>query len=514
MACYCRVSTGKVEQIESLANQEAYFKDYAKRNNYLLHKIYADKGISGKQMKNRVEFQKMLVDARQGKFDILAVKDISRFARNTLDFLEAFRELKNMNIGIIFTNNNLGSNDPEFVLTILASLAQNESAAMSERIKFGKRINAKKGKVPNFVFGYDKVDTFTLVINEEESKVVKKMYDLYLNEGYGTLRVAEYLNDKGILTKKNQVANWYQKTVADILKNPIYTGKIINGKTEIADFITGRRITKDESEHIIVERPELRIVSDEEYNNVQEELRKRSKAFNPANKARRNSTKYPFSNLIICEDCGYTFRRLTRQYSPTGKIYKRWCCSIRNAKGKNACPNKIVIDEGELLEYIRDFLNDTIMNQEEAIKRVLREVDVMVKDKFKDIDFDEESLNKEINKLKAKRQRCTSLYIKGIVPEEEVDMLLLEINEDMKLTELRLTQVKNNSNLVGDINKEIHKYFNSLKDLVQISNWTNVDLKKIIDNISVNHKGEIDVNLKLYKGADLPITVPFCKDRS
>ncbi len=221
MACYCRVSTDKEEQLQSLAKQKEYFTKFAENNGYELYEIYADEGISGKRAKNRPKFQQMLEDARCNKFEVLAVKDISRFARNTVDFLESFRELKSLGIKVRFTNNNLGSDDPEFVLTVLASIAQEESAKLSERVKFGKAVNAKKGRVPNFVFGYNKVDTFTLEINEYEADVVRKMYELFLEEGYGTLKIAEYLNAKGILTKKKQQANWYQKTVVDILKNPI-----------------------------------------------------------------------------------------------------------------------------------------------------------------------------------------------------------------------------------------------------------------------------------------------------
>ena len=160
MAAYCRVSTDKEEQLQSLAKQKEYFNKFATDKGYELYAIYADEGISGKQIKKRIKFKEMIEDAKKKKFEVVAVKDISRFARNTVDFLEAVRELKSIGVKVLFTNNNLGSDDPEFVLTVLASIAQEESSKLSERVKFGKAINAKKGRVPNFVFGYNKVDYF------------------------------------------------------------------------------------------------------------------------------------------------------------------------------------------------------------------------------------------------------------------------------------------------------------------------------------------------------------------
>ena len=141
MACYCRVFTDKEEQLQSLAKQKEYFGKFATDNSYELYDIYADEGISGKQVKKRIKFQEMLEDARQKKFEVVAVKDISRFARNTVDFLEAVRELKSIGVKVLFTNNNLGSDDPEFVLTVLASIAQEENQKLSEHIKFRKVIS-------------------------------------------------------------------------------------------------------------------------------------------------------------------------------------------------------------------------------------------------------------------------------------------------------------------------------------------------------------------------------------
>ena len=174
IAAYCRVSTEKEAQIDSLEKQIEFFNEFTKKNGYELYKLYADEGISGKQIKHRKQFQQMMIDAKAKKFDKVVVKDVSRFARNTVDLLQSVRELKSYGVQVDFLNNGeVMEGGSEFILTILGAMAQQESANMSKRVKFGKDITAKKGRVPNLVFGYDKIpdERYTLKINEEEAKI-------------------------------------------------------------------------------------------------------------------------------------------------------------------------------------------------------------------------------------------------------------------------------------------------------------------------------------------------------
>ncbi len=308
----------------------------------LTNPIYTGKIINGKEevedflkIKKRESFQKLMEDAKKGEFNIVIVKDISRFARNTVDFLQSIRQLKALGIETIFlTSNQTVLGNSEFVLTIFGALAQEESANTSKRVKFGKKINAEKGRVPNFVYGYDKIkgDYFNLTINEKEAEVVKKIFNLYLNEGNGANKIAQILNSEGYKTKRN--CNWSQNAISRILTNPIYTGKIINGKEEVEDFLTGVRKKKDSEYWHIIEKPELSIINNEDFEKVQAILKKRNIDFN-LNK-QRESNKHLFSTLIRCSCCGYSFRRLERVYRNT---YIKWVCSGRNAKGRDSCPN-------------------------------------------------------------------------------------------------------------------------------------------------------------------------------
>ena len=290
IAAYCRVSTDKADQLNSLEAQKEFFSEYTQRTGDVLIKLYADEGISGTKIKNRKEFLRMMSDAEKGMFDMVVVKDISRFARNTVDLLQNVRKLKALGIETQFLTANMTSmGNSEFVLTIFGALAQEESANTSKRVKFGKKLNAEKGRVPNIVYGYDKTigDYFNLEINKEESKVIKQIYKWYTEEGYGAAKISNMLNEKGYRTKRN--CKWSQNAICRILTNEIYTGKIINGKQEISDFLTGQRREKDETEWLVVERPELRIIEDEVFEKAQEILRGRNDAFNLNHERQSNS---------------------------------------------------------------------------------------------------------------------------------------------------------------------------------------------------------------------------------
>lgn len=262
LAAYCRVSTDKEEQRLSLENQRSYYSEYARENNFRLVRIYSDEGISGKQMRNRREFLKMIDEGERGGFDILAVKDVSRFARNTCDFLTGVRRLKAAGVDVRFLGT--GSSvmtDSEFILTIYAALAQQESENLSKRVIFGKTENARKGRVPNLIYGYDKVDNFTLIVNQTEGYNICKVFSLYTEEYLSLTQIAAQFNENRIQTKLG--GRWSAKTLSRIIRNPIYVGRLINHKTTTADFISGSRRELPESERFVHLRPELRIVSDE-----------------------------------------------------------------------------------------------------------------------------------------------------------------------------------------------------------------------------------------------------------
>ena len=363
IAAYCRVSTEKEDQLNSLEAQKQFFTEYTKRTGDVLVRLYADEGISGTKTKNRKEFMRMMADADKGLFDMVVVKDISRFARNTVDLLQNVRKLKSLGIETQFLTANMTSmGNSEFVLTIFGALAQEESANTSKRVKFGKKMNAEKGRVPNIVYGYDKTigDYFNLEINKEEAAVIKQIFKMYTEEGYGALKIANHLNEQGVRTKRG--CTWSQNAICRILDNELYTGKVINGKQEVTDFLTGKRTEKDETEWMVVERPDLRIIEPEIYEKAKEVRAAKSKSFHLTSE--RESNKYLFSTLIKCKECGWSFRRIVRKYKNT---YIRWVCSGHNGRGADSCPNAQKVDEDELIQVLNDYFAEILKNKKNVI---------------------------------------------------------------------------------------------------------------------------------------------------
>lgn len=282
MAAYCRVSTQKEAQLDSLAHQEAFFASYARREQLILTHIYADAGISGRQIKHRTEFLHMLDDAQKQVFDVLCVKDISRFARNTVDCLQAVRLLKKYGIQLRFLSEGqecMGNS--EFILTVYASLAQEESAHLSKRIKFGKEINAKRGRVPPVIFGYTRTGLFSLREQPKEAEIVREIFQMYL-AGMGAASIAARLNHAGKTTKRGK--QWDARGVRRCLDNPIYCGMLVNHKSTVTDYLEGTVQSLPQEQWYIHARPTWAIVSPETFAAVQRE-RKRRRVVAEAGKA-------------------------------------------------------------------------------------------------------------------------------------------------------------------------------------------------------------------------------------
>ena len=510
IAAYCRVSTEKEAQIDSLEKQIEFFNEFTKKNGYELYKLYADEGISGKQIKHRKQFQQMMQDAKAKKFDKVVVKDVSRFARNTVDLLQSVRELKSYGVQVDFLNNGeVMEGGSEFILTILGAMAQQESANMSKRVKFGKDITAKKGRVPNLVFGYDKIpdERYTLKINEEEAKIVKEIFESYVYKGIGTTKIAWNLNDRGIRTKKTK-SKWVQTSIVRMLKNAIYTGRVTNKKSEVTDFITGTRKELPEEEWIIVEKPEMRIISDELFNRAQELLEQRSNEFKLNNK--RKKTEYVFSTLIYCKHCGYSFRRIKRKYTADGPEYIRWVCSGRNSMGVNHCPNTTVIDEEELLNAIKIYLKSIIKNKKDFMKAVEKEFEKITKLRENN-ERSEESLLKEIEKVTVKKQKYMEMFQNEIINIQELKKYTNPLNEDIARLERELKLITSEIKEKDVLEKELNKTIKTVDDILNNQTITNAMLKTIIDVIEVDSDSNVEVRLKLLNeiGTNEPVITKF-----
>lgn len=517
IAAYCRVSTDKEDQLNSLETQKQFFIEYAKRTGDTLVKVYADEGISGTKIKNRREFLRMLTDAEHGLFDMIVVKDLSRFARNTVDLLQSVRKLKALGIETQFLTANMTSmGNSEFVMTMFAALAQEESANTSKRIKFGKKVNAEKGRVPNIVYGYNKTigDYFNLEINKEEANIIRQIYKWYTEEGYGAAKISNMLNERGIKTKRN--CQWSQNAICRILTNEIYTGKVINGKQEIADFLTGQRAERDETEWMVVERPDLRIIEDEIFENAQSILHSRYQSFCMSHE--RQSNKYLLSTLIKCKDCGWSFRRMVRTYKNT---YVRWVCSGHNGRGADSCPNAVSVDEEELLEVLQDYFSMILKQKKKVISYVTGEFQRVYKAKDENLEYEKE-LTSQLAKLRKSRQKYMDMYTDDLISREELNEKIGDMRKEIERLENELKMVSYNLTKGEQLENILNRTFKEIEDITDIHDMTNEQLKRLIHRIEVDQEGHVDIFLRIMGdlGLDEKVlidanpTIPNSNDRT
>lgn len=485
IAAYCRVSTGNEEQLDSLRNQRDFFIEYSREKGHELVCIYADEGITGTSLKKRTEFKRLMHDASKGRFDTVVVKDISRFARNTVDFLQGIRELKSYGINTVFVNSNMESfGESEFILTVFSAFAQEESVNISKRVKFGKKISAQKGCVPHSVFGYERIDNYTLSINPIEAQTVKKVYHMYVEEGIGCRKISTLLNKDGNKTKNG--GEWSPKGVLRLLKNSIYCGEYVNSKYEVIDCINKKIATLPPEKNIMHNRPEWAIVTKEEFEKAQKILNSRnghsaqeSKDVSPG-----HSERYMFSCLIKCEECGRSFTR--KKYScRKERIY--WKCPTNDQFTSEKCPNNTTLDEDDLIEKIREIIELEIGDEDRFIDEILCER----YSKLRRMES-EEKINSKIREIMQKRAKYMEIFASGIIKLDELKMLIGKLDKTV-------LALREKHEIVSKRTKFIYGRTDTVKECVNsflnLENVTNSEMRKIIKYIGVNSEGYVKIHL-------------------
>lgn len=349
VAAYCRVSTDSDEQAASYEAQVEHYTDFIQKNpEWTFAGIYADDGISGTNTKKREEFNRMIEDCMDGKIDMIVTKSISRFARNTLDCLQYIRQLKDKNIPVYFEKESINTMDAkgEVLLTIMASLAQQESQSLSQNVKLGIQYRYQQGQVQvnhNRFMGYTKDADGHLVIEPAEAEVVKRIYREYL-EGESFLQIGRGLERDGILTGAGKV-RWRQESVKKILTNEKYIGDALLQKTYTVDFLTKKRVKNNGIvPQYYVENSHPAIIPRELYMQVQEEIMRRANILGGGEKKKRvYSSRYAMSSLVICGHCGDIFRRI--KWNNRGCKSTVWRCVSRVVKGGPDCTARTVKEE-------------------------------------------------------------------------------------------------------------------------------------------------------------------------
>ena len=332
VAAYCRVSTDKEDQENSFDSQQRYFRQYIERNpDWELYEIFADEGITGTNTRKRKEFNRMVACAANGDFDLIITKEISRFARNTLDSIYYTRELKKHGVGVIFLNDNINTldGDAELRLAIMSSIAQEESRRTSEHVKWGQKRRMEQGVVfGRSMLGYDVKDG-KMYINEEGAGIVRLIFHKFVDEGKGTHVIARELREEGV--RPMRAKEWQNTVILRILRNEKYCGDLVQKKTYTPDFLSHqKKYNRGQEEFVIIKDHHEPIISRELFDKANRILDLKSGSQNGKSKY---SNRYPFSGKIKCGRCGagYVARYKTRK---DGSRYKAWRCYEAAAHGR------------------------------------------------------------------------------------------------------------------------------------------------------------------------------------
>lgn len=349
VAAYCRVSTESDEQMNSLANQKEYFEKLIKSHEeWNFVDIYYDEGISGTSLKKRDGFNKMIADALAGKIDMIVVKSISRFSRNTVDALQTIRSLRNHDIRIFFEKESIDSNDikSEFMLTIMSSLAQEESQSLSENVKWGKRKIAQKGfvQIPySNVLGFQQKGKYGIEIDREQAKTVVLIYDMYLH-GKTIGEIIKKLIEDGTPTPTGlEASHWCNTAILSILRNKKYCGDAILQKTYTKDFLNHKKcINYDAFPKYYVKNNHEEIIPRATWEYTQELLEKHSK----------RSVNVRYGELIFCSACERKYRRFHWYHKYYEETILSYRCLGKYDKSTN-CTN-ITLFEKQLDELYHE----------------------------------------------------------------------------------------------------------------------------------------------------------------
>ena len=447
VAFYARVSTDEEVQLHSLSSQIGYYDHMIKTNpNWTFFRGYWDEGISGTSVRRREQFAEMIRDGYDHKFDLIITKEISRFARNTMDSLQYTRELLKRGVGVYFESDGVLTLEPdsEFRLTIMSSVAQEESRKTSERVRRGNRISVENHVVlgSNRIYGFDKKNG-KLTINEQEAEMVRLIFELFTTQLYGLRKISRLLYDKGYRSYNGSRLS--ETTVQRILRNPKYKGYYCGGKTTKHRHLSSEVIKipqenwvmfKDETGEIV---PAL--VSEEVWERAQVLLDKKSQVFAEGGTIVNFKGTYTYSGKILCEEHRQAYcRSLYRNKKKDGTVTERevWQCLMYVKQGRKAC-GKPTLYSDDLNFVMMDIVN-TILDNKSKLTTIIKE-SCHEASKISDGEGLIKELQNDIDQIKKRRDKLLDILLAGRINDTEFDARNKTMSDEIAAKEERIRKI-------------------------------------------------------------------------
>lgn len=506
VAYYARVSTEKEEQKNSIKNQRSHFEELIKSNrHWIFSGGYIDDGISGIHAEKREEFQRMVKDAKNGKFDLLITKEISRFARNTLDSIQYTRELLSYGVCVWFQSDNINTadEDSEFRLTIMAGVAQDEIRKLSSRVRFGHAQSIKNGVVlgNSHIYGYDK-EHGKLIINEAEAPMIRIIFDKYASGECSTPRLEKILYEMGY---RNYKGGKISRTVIQhIITNPKYKGWYAGGKVKVIDMFTKKQEFLPEEEwYMFKDDGDIvpAIVSEKIWEQANRRFKERSENI----KSHRTSFKEGnlFTGKIFCSNDGSTY--WMKQHHVRGKEDVKWVCSHRIKNGSESC-DSFPLSEHELKVMLSNIIQESAPDIESLVEKYVSIYEKISTQKEFDNTKEIENLKNRIQSIKAKMEKILDYNLNGSISDDEFVRRNREYEKQIKSMEDCICELSKPQTDSGEIKIRLSHIADMVRNCANIcaDDITRIIIENMIDRILVTPTGEYKANIEfiLNSGAE------------
>lgn len=502
---YARVSSESDEQLNSLGNQISYYEDFIRKNAaWTFVPGYIDEGLSGISTKRRENFNRMVDDAEVGKFDLVITKEISRFARNTLDSIQYTRQLLNAGVGVFFQNDNINTfdEDSELRLSIMSSIAQDELRKLSSRVKFGHQQAIKQNVVlgNSRIFGYIKKDG-RLVIDEDQAVMVRQLFELYATDEYSMKQLETLFWEKGY--RNHNGKKIAHSTMSGMISNPKYKGYYVGNKVKVVDMFTKKQkflppeewvMFKDETGEIVPA-----IVSEELWEQANAVLRRRSEDV----KNRQGVCNHAnlLTGKLFCTHCGTPYYRrdsVDRQ----GNKNSKWVCSGKINSGKDSC-DSIPIYEKELIPVLFEVFRDT----KEASAAMLEEYERMYRAMTSDSNIEKkiESAQATIELTLKKKSKLLELVALDSITPADFKSMTAQCNADIKAAERELAELREQQESSEEFRSNMERIRKVLRDAerdCQNGEITKEFIDTFIDKIFATPEGDgtMRLDIKIFTG--------------
>ena len=502
---YARVSSESDEQLNSLNNQVTFYEDLIHKNSAWEYVTgYVDEGLSGISTKKRENFHRMVEDAKAGKFDLIITKEISRFARNTLDSIQYTRDLLSAGVAVFFQNDNINTldEDSELRLSIMSSIAQDELRKLSSRVKFGHQQAIKDGVVlgSSRIFGYTK-DKGRLVIDEKEAVMVRQLFEMYATGRYSMKQIENLFWEEGYRNYRgNKISH---TTMSGMISNPKYKGYYVGNKVKVVDMFTKKQkflppeewvMFKDESGEIVPA-----IVSEELWDRANAVLKKRSED------VKNRQGKCNFQNLLTsklyCTCCGSPYYRKDGR-DRQGNLNSKWVCSGKIKNGAASCAS-IPLYEEELKPILLDVFQDTKLDAEALVKNYTQ--------MYKEV-TGSSTLNKQIESqhriielAEQKKSKLLEYNVTGRISDADFIKLSDQCNAEIQKAETELKELEDQLCNQHEFHKHMEKIRTALREAQTCAKSgviTRAFVEQYIDKIfvTIEEDGRVRLDVRIFTG--------------